>query len=204
MKIVTEKNIACEICNLKLPTYSSLRTHILTKHCGKSFICSICDTKLGSKTSLKNHVKSIHMGNPNTKVCPECYKEVSVSNFTRHVKETHWQEKKMCPHCKKLFCMSTLRKHIRSIHDKEQHPCQHCGKTFNEKGNLSSHIKKVHMKLNTICGICDEEILWSMKSIHKRTVHNNETQMKSETSKSNNKGKNQYFPQKSKVQFHFS
>ena len=53
----------------------------------RNFECSYCEKKFQAKKLLYNHVQSIHLGEK-TK-CPDCKKDISVDNFTRHVKEFH-------------------------------------------------------------------------------------------------------------------
>ena len=179
-EIVTANIVKCELCNRELPS-SSLKSHILSVHCGKGrvYICAICDTELGTNTSLKNHIRSIHIGN-NTKYCTECCQNVSKLNFRRHVLEQHRQVKYKCKYCDKLFTMSNLGRHIKSVHNNLRQICQHCGKSYR---NLEKHIKNVHMELNTICDICDEEIPWSMKYTHIYKFHPNVEKSKKQAEK---------------------
>ena len=145
----------CSLCEQKFVTKNALKNHIKQVHlsetstchiCHKeykdlyhhvkyfhekirNYECSYCEKKFQAKKLLYNHVQSIHLGEKTR--CPDCNKDISVDNFSRHVRETHervglqftpghhliisfiLQIKKPCPHCEKEFAMSNLSRHIR-------------------------------------------------------------------------------------------
>ena len=53
----------------------------------RNYECSYCEKKFQAKKLLYNHVQSIHLGEKTN--CPDCKKDISVDNFSRHVRETH-------------------------------------------------------------------------------------------------------------------
>jgi len=115
----------CSLCEQKFVTKNALKNHIKQVHlsetstchiCHKeykdlyhhvkyfhekirNYECSYCEKKFQAKKLLYNHVQSIHLGEKTR--CPDCNKDISVDNFSRHVRETHERIKKPCPHCEK-------------------------------------------------------------------------------------------------------
>ena len=163
---LTEKS-TCHICHKE---YRDLQHHIKYTHDqDKQFECFHCEKKFQAKQILTNHIQSVHLDQHKRK-CPLCAKDISLNNFTRHIKEGHNKVKKLCPHCDKEFGMSNLRKHIRNVHNNECVICPDCGKTFSIS-NLRKHILSVHEKLKNICEICNKEVPYSNISIHKRKEH---------------------------------
>ena len=53
----------------------------------KELLELISSPKFQTKKLLYNHVQSIHLGEKTN--CPDCKKDISVHNFSRHVRETH-------------------------------------------------------------------------------------------------------------------
>ena len=103
----------CSLCEQKFVTKNALKNHIKQVHlsetstchiCHKeykdlyhhvkyfhekirNYECSYCEKKFQAKKLLYNHVQSIHLGEKTN--CPDCGKDISVDNFSRHVRETH-------------------------------------------------------------------------------------------------------------------
>ena len=51
----------------------------------------------------------------------------------------------ICPYCQK-HCRRHLRRHIKAVHLKmKPFKCEHCDSTFSQKGNLSKHVKRMHV-----------------------------------------------------------
>jgi len=106
-------------------------------------------------TNIKVRVKKVRSSTQkmHLKTCPDCKKDISVDNFSRHIRETHERIKKRCPQCGKEFAMSNLLRHIRQVHTKESMECPYCDKTITIS-NLNKHIKSVHKKVKKTCERC--------------------------------------------------
>merc|ERR1712130_558616 len=75
----------CHICHKE---YKDLYHHVKYFHEKiRNYECSYCEKKFQAKKLLYNHVQSIHLGEKTN--CPDCKKDISVDNFSRHVRETH-------------------------------------------------------------------------------------------------------------------
>ena len=75
----------CHICHKE---YKDLYHHVKYFHEKiRNYECSYCEKKFQAKKLLYNHVQSIHLGEKTR--CPDCNKDISVDNFSRHVRETH-------------------------------------------------------------------------------------------------------------------
>ena len=191
----TKQTLDCELCDFVCSTRDALRYHSVKVHKDISFPCDLCkksfkdldshvkyfhDKKRNFKCSycekafqvnrlLDNHVKSVHHG---TQInCPECNKNVSIDNFTRHRKEKHDKVKKPCPQCEKEFGMSNLSRHIKSVHNDESTKCPECDKSYSLY-NLSHHIRNIHREQKKTCDICNKIVPAANVSAHKRRVHN--------------------------------
>ena len=190
------KNIECALCEYKCNTSDALRTHLIKGHqnplgstcdlCNRKFKdieshvkyfhntilmhkCTYCEKEFKSNSRLESHVTSFHNGNKVN--CPECNKNISRENFSRHRKEKHERIRQPCPYCEEEFGMSNLSRHIRSAHDGGRDSCPECGKSFSVS-NLNKHIKNVHLGLIKTCDICKRTVPASSISYHKRKFHN--------------------------------
>ena len=73
-------------------------------------------------------------------------KDISVKNFSQHVREKNGRTKKACPHCEKTFSTkSSLIRHIRKVHNDERTKCPYCEKEV-KTFELNQHINRVHKK----------------------------------------------------------
>lgn len=158
----------CAICHQEFGAREQLKEHVRTEHLADTFTCGICDRKY---RDLDYHNKCFHMEVKSTRPCPECGKEMSEDNISRHMKEFHRKVKVACPHCSKEFGRSNLNRHIKQVHMDESTECPDCGQSISP-ANLNKHIKTVHKKLKKICEICSEEVPYASISVHMRRVHN--------------------------------
>ena len=157
--------LKCHICDR---VFKDIYSHIKNAHGQRKYECTHCEKKFQTKPILNDHIQSIHFGLKAK--CPDCGKNVSLSNLTRHINEFHKKMKKPCPHCDKEFGMSSLRKHIRSVHNNECAECPDCGKTYSIV-NIKKHILEVHKNLKKICKVCSIEVPYSYYSKHNRKEH---------------------------------
>ena len=106
-------SLECELCEQRFITNQALKTHnrlihlsVMSKcdicqkeykdlHHHKKYIhenvrnydCPHCEIKFRAKKLLNDHIQGVHFGLKAK--CPDCGKNVSLSNLTRHVNETH-------------------------------------------------------------------------------------------------------------------
>ena len=157
--------LKCHICDR---VFKDVYGHIKNAHGQRKYECTHCEKKFQTKPILNDHIQSIHFGLKAN--CPDCGKNVSLSNLTRHINEFHKKMKKPCIHCGKEFGESNLPRHIRSVHNNEGVICPDCGKAFG-LGNLRKHILDVHEKRKKICDVCNKEVTYANISHHKRKEH---------------------------------
>jgi endogenous inhibitor of DNA gyrase (YacG/DUF329 family) len=131
-------------------------------------ICGICHKDF---RDLFHHVKTVHerMGRKEKIPCPECKKDISYHNFSRHIRESHEKIKTPCPVCGKYFAESNLSAHIRSVHEKIKVECDICGKKF-DRDHLKRHKRMVHKKIRIECDICGKKFDCDHLKRHKRRV----------------------------------
>ena len=70
--------------------------------------------------------------------CPSCSKQVSRTNYARHIK-SHAVIKFKCDHCKSLFATKEKKEKHMKVHVK--HTCMVCGKNFPRPSTLEKHTK---------------------------------------------------------------
>ncbi|CAL4190511.1 unnamed protein product, partial [Meganyctiphanes norvegica] len=135
----------CNICKLKYKSSYSLKTHIKSKHQGKTvnetpnvniqdveksldihkvYDCNYCDMNFKYEISVKRHIRKYHQDKvidseivPN--VCNICGKKYSNSNYVQmHIKRFHMNN--------------------------NVYECSICGKVITYKKSLKYHLKNVH------------------------------------------------------------
>ena len=109
--------------------------------------------------SVKNFSRHVREKNGRTKkACPHCEKTFSTkSSLIRHIRKVHNDERTKCPYCEKEVKTFELNQHINRVHKKQKEPCPHCEKEFAGMSNLHEHIKSVHKKKKVPCPHCAKE-----------------------------------------------
>ena len=98
--------------------------------------------------SLKNSLlKPKSNGKDRMKNCNICGKEVK-NSLARHIQQAHvspQDRKHKCEQCGKRFARRLALNDHKNIHTGARpYICEQCGLTFNNGGNISLHIRKVH------------------------------------------------------------
>ena len=79
--------------------------------------------------------------------CNICGKEVKYS-LPRHIRQAHvspQDRKHKCEHCGKRFARRQQLNDHNNVHTGARpYICEQCGLTFNNNGNMSHHIRRVH------------------------------------------------------------
>ena len=167
------KNYSCDHCDYQATNNGKLKIHINNVHLMKKFCCDQCDYRCGQKVNLMSHIKSRHettrqnstrkksesLKNKNLKECSECdYKTCMSNRLNRHIPTVHLKIKNFTCHvcCKKFSYNSILQQHVNSLHKGVKYNCSQCSFQSSHPGNLKSHVKDVHEKINDlICDHCD-------------------------------------------------
>lgn len=125
--------------------------------------CFICKAKLSSKYNLHLH-KRKHLDRV-VYTCSICLSlVVGTRNHSHHmykhgVRKKHREEETgqfECDYCGKIFPhKSSLPAHFKQHLNKQRVPCPQCTLTFASKGNLTQHIKQIHLNIRKhICELC--------------------------------------------------
>lgn len=125
--------------------------------------CFICDAKLSSKYNLHLH-KRKHLDRV-VYSCTICLSlVVGTKNHSHHMykhglRKKHREEEVgrfECNYCQKVFPhKSSLPAHFKQHLNKQRVPCPQCTLTFASKGNLTQHIKQIHLNIRKhICELC--------------------------------------------------
>ena len=88
------------------------------------------------------------------------HKEIEVESDTQNLSVLTTLHSTVCPKCNRTFSAErSMRAHYNYSHNesKPSFPCNHCGKVFNQKSNLDTHVKGVHMGIKYSCDKCDFE-----------------------------------------------
>uniref|UniRef100_A0A8C5KY94 Zinc finger protein 236 n=1 Tax=Jaculus jaculus TaxID=51337 RepID=A0A8C5KY94_JACJA len=166
----------CPVCNKKFSRVASLKAHIMLHEKEENLICSECGDEFTLQSQLAIHMEEHRQELAGTRVhtCKACKKEFeSTPELKEHMK-THCKVRTSgtrsynrnidrsgftysCPHCGKTFQKpSQLTRHIR-IHTGMgnicfwiiycPHACSFCPAAFSQKGNLQSHVQRVHSEV---------------------------------------------------------
>ena len=151
-----DKKFPCPSCGKGFIDQHYLKAHELQVHNKTHFPeqeypCHLCGKKLSSEMSLKSHLQR---HSKEKTVCTICGN--SVYDLDKHMKTMHSKEEDQehkCQYCGKGFIdLHYLKVHENNVHTKiniEKKECPKCGKLFS-RGNLSTHIKKIHGKESII------------------------------------------------------
>lgn len=153
----------CEICKKGFIEKSQLREHMFTHVGERPFACNQCDKKYSTRSSLSSHKRYIHpAGNHPSYDCHLCgFKFPYQTRLLSHL-ETHAGIRKyLCDFCGTAFVTtSALRRHRKSHEPLAAHSrskvCTICGSLYASTKSLH-----VHMRLHTgekpvKCPECDK------------------------------------------------
>ena len=134
----------CHICNKVLCSRGNLSKHMILHNTHKPWVCEVCGVGFNTKRDFKHHYMLKHTYE-RPFVCELCGKSyVSKRDLTVH-KTFHKPASFSCDVCGKIFKSAKCVKRHKKRHTKsEQFSCILCFKSFNVKGDLSSHFRKVH------------------------------------------------------------
>jgi len=135
---------SCRTCTEKQVSWLGLKEHAKTAH--NLIICGLCGDYLRNDYgTIYSHFYSRHKAK---EVCEICGKSFP-SNVIKFHRKKHLDDDKkphVCRFCGKGFTDKQAHIAHENIHQGLQpHICEHCGKGFASKGNLSVHIKAVHL-----------------------------------------------------------
>uniref|UniRef100_A0A336MF24 CSON014013 protein n=1 Tax=Culicoides sonorensis TaxID=179676 RepID=A0A336MF24_CULSO len=105
----------CHICGVLM---KKMDDHITTHTMIRAFACEQCEYKAKTKSSLRDHVQAIHLGEKRHK-CKYCDKRFSYgADKHRHEISAHTKNyKHICPVCAKCFVKKNfMTNHIKSAH----------------------------------------------------------------------------------------
>ena len=129
-----DKPYQCPSCSLKFTSSGNLKTHMKLHIGSREFACHLCDKAYPRADTLKRHILSFHE-NKRLYKCDVCGK-----SFKGHIRD-----------------------HMRThAEDRDEKPfgCSQCGARFNQRSQLT-----VHMRVHTgerpySCKICSRYVLY--------------------------------------------
>ena len=112
--------------------------------------CAVCKKSLSTKWTLLDHIKMVHEKIKNV-LCDQCSKAFgSVELLNCHYKRIHSDIRQFaCNICGKAYMLKAELMNHTASHTGEKLQCEHCEKMFGYKKGLRSHIRNVHLKLDT-------------------------------------------------------
>ncbi|KAG5873818.1 hypothetical protein JTB14_012262 [Gonioctena quinquepunctata] len=181
-----ELMLACEVCDLLVPTREALEEHKLTHgnqstNDEKMRKCVLCDKEFATYSGLWEHNKKMHperktpASNSYPKQCTHCDKVCTTGAAYHRHKQIHEKVENRTPIVKG-------KKNDSSAEEESYHTCKRCFKVFSSKYNLKNHmkchginssppIKKVLRKPN--CNVC-QQVFDTIEEVtrHKEELHN--------------------------------
>ncbi|XP_064110519.1 zinc finger and SCAN domain-containing protein 12-like isoform X1 [Macrobrachium nipponense] len=131
----THRLFPCPFCE-SVYKRKDIKTHLAEAHQEEiHYPCTECDDVFDTFMQLRQHCLVIHMGIE--------------------------REQYICKLCNKKFSSPTgLKVHVETIHEKVQvFECPTCKETFNQKGNMQNHFRRVHQgdeARKLLCDICNK------------------------------------------------
>ena len=137
----------CKVCKKSFTSLQSLISHMkihgskeLKK---KEFSCGQCKRKFRQKCSFQLHI-SKH-ANSNLFYCSKCHRFYKTAIYSEHMKQHNTRREYRCDVCNKILSSGASLWAHKKIHGgKFQYPCKECDMKFHQKGNLQTHIKRIH------------------------------------------------------------
>jgi hypothetical protein len=149
------------VCDTRKKMFCHIKYHFETLI---NYNCTLCDLKLKSKQSFKTHMK-IH-NKQYEYVCNYCGKAFhGKTGFDIHVTAAHTKDYPFhCTKCTKKFASKCqLKHHLMTKHnDVFNYTCEICNKSFKTKICLHAH-KRIHIpkekRLKFYCNLCDASFI---------------------------------------------
>ncbi|XP_042884519.1 zinc finger protein 644-like isoform X2 [Penaeus japonicus] len=135
----------CYICSKVLSSRGNLAKHLVLHNLDKPWVCNLCGIGFNAKRDHKHHYLQHHT-NERPNICKVCGKGYVDSRYLLEHMVFHRQERShSCDVCGKTFRTAKCVARHKKRHEKEKHyTCEICCKSFAVKGDLTSHIRKVH------------------------------------------------------------
>lgn len=135
----------CYICSKVLSSRGNLAKHLVLHNLDKPWVCNLCGIGFNAKRDHKHHYLQHHT-NERPNICNVCGKGYVDSRYLLEHMVFHRQERShSCDICGKAFRTAKCVARHKKRHEKEKHyTCAICCRSFAVKGDLTSHIRKVH------------------------------------------------------------
>lgn len=142
-----EQQYVCRFCGKPSTSRLAGEKHERTHTGEKPHACDQCNYRCNSVSSLNSHRRKKHEGNPDARshVCELCGKGFNTkSNLVNHIK-THSDIKHFtCPICgRQLKNDQCYRRHMASVHG-HKFTCEMCGKDYSSQTGLRFHRREAH------------------------------------------------------------
>uniref|UniRef100_A0A1A9Z5U9 C2H2-type domain-containing protein n=1 Tax=Glossina pallidipes TaxID=7398 RepID=A0A1A9Z5U9_GLOPL len=149
------QELECDICNMVLSNFDSLRAHFSSEHKTRCYV-KCCGRKMFRRYVFAEHLR-LHI-NPDLFKCDLCGRaSKSKHNLILHKHLVHNESKQQyeCEICHRMFNQKpTLTRHM-AVHatGAKDYVCNECGKGYVLEIQLQSHIRTVH-NVDRICDQC--------------------------------------------------
>ena len=177
-----ELRFKCDLCPYRSTRNCYIQRHVRQFHSDlRPFKCLHpgCTHSAKTKGNLGRHMETHQAERQRPYACALCeFRTVCQSVLNRHIQARHAPERTRdfeCPLCPaKFFTEADARKHTQAHLNEKRFKCNHCDFRANNSGNLRTHVRAVHVKIQLECPAAECNFRTtspaSLKN-HYRTVH---------------------------------
>ncbi|KAG7256038.1 hypothetical protein CRUP_020061 [Coryphaenoides rupestris] len=161
----TTSDPTCPMCHKKFSRVASLKAHIMLHEKEENLICGECGDEFVLQSQLSAHSEEHRKELSGVKVftCKACRKELPTAAQLKEHMRSHVRMRTLtantrnykkyidrsgftnsCHHCGKTFKKPSQLTHMVKHTGEKPHLCMLCPASFSQKGNLHSHVQRVH------------------------------------------------------------
>ena len=153
--------LACPLCSINIVGVWKFFQHTYVHDKEPRFKCPVCPKRTHKVQNFRDHIVR-HRGSvaPKMKSCPFCRQEFKSTEVSKHIKDTHKEEKTFsCSECDVVFSSQVKLEYHKEKHlpkDLWSFTCTYCDTQFPSQARMKLHIANMHNSRQFKCIECEE------------------------------------------------